>query len=68
MNSSDEKPTAISSFLRIAFVVVFRTLLIGACFFAGHLAFSVHWGLALLLIPVAIVALIKFWSPIHALD
>jgi len=69
--SNQDSPTqdsAVTYFGKLLFVVVYRFLLMAAGFYVGHLAFLVHWSAALVLGPIVLLGLMKFWSPLDVLD
>ena len=53
---------------KILLMVIYRTVLLAAVFIVGHLAYSVHWALALLVGALCFAFIVKFWSPSHVLD
>ena len=53
---------------KIFLMVVYRTVLLAAVFFVGHLANIVHWSLAILVAVLSFAFIVKFWSPSHVLD
>ena len=58
----------ISLLAKILLMVVYRTLLLAVLFFLGHLAYTVHWSLAILVGFLSFAFLIRFWSPSTVLD
>ncbi len=63
-----KKVSGFSLLAKILLMVVYRTLLLAALFFLGHLAYMVHWSLAIVMALLSFAFLIRFWSPSKVLD
>jgi|GEM_PF-2437485 len=57
-----------SLIFKIFLMVVYRIVLLCGMFVVGHLAYGIHWALALFVGALSFAAIVKFWSPSNVLD
>jgi len=69
-NNDNRRPQfGFSFYLKLLGISLYRTLLMGGFFVAGHIAYGYHWAFAAVLLPIALFVTVKFWSrPSHLLD
>ena len=63
-----KKASGLSVFGKIVMLTIYRTLVLVGLFFAGHMAFGIHWALAIVIGAAGLAAVMKFWSPSKVLD
>ena len=65
---SQDNKSGLSLLTIILMMVVYRTLLLAGAFAIGHIAYAVHWSLAVLVSAAYFALIVRFWSPSKALD